>query len=433
MANLTRDAQADLAFAVLSDLHMTHRGEGLQKLCQHLDMYSRMTPAIDAHVFAGDIIYQTDLSGGAVCQEVYEAPYTYLQIALDRYAKDVPLVYTIGNHEYPQNRHDPEIMDEARAVYEKNGYRRLDHQVINGYHFISVGIYNWDCAYLPEDEAWAMKEIRSALRKSGDRPVFVVYHVPPRNTVKHSAHSGHSEEFLKFLLGNRRIINLVGHTHVTAEDPFTIWQRPGGATVIHAPMAGVGYIYAGGDNPQYLTVYQSRSLFFEVKGNTVLIHKMDNLSETEIGKPWIVEIGGKQYYTDARVKRAKKPAFPVGASAEARAYVVPGGVAFTFPKAVCPETEGHDDSTVPVYRFTFCKDGEVVYTCTRHSDFCDSHPGERFEGIVPVSLTDGLYTVRISPISFFEKEGRPISVKVRVHGEIPAALHNPVANAFALI
>ena len=98
MANLTRDAQADLAFAVLSDLHMTHRGEGLQKLCQHLDMYSRMTPAIDAHVFAGDIIYQTDLSGGAVCQDVYESPYTYLQIALDRYAKNIPLVYTIGKH-----------------------------------------------------------------------------------------------------------------------------------------------------------------------------------------------------------------------------------------------------------------------------------------------------------------------------------------------
>ena len=59
-----REKKADLSFGVLSDLHMTHRGEGLQKLSQYMALFSKITPAIDAHVFTGDIVDQIDLSGG---------------------------------------------------------------------------------------------------------------------------------------------------------------------------------------------------------------------------------------------------------------------------------------------------------------------------------------------------------------------------------
>ena len=97
MSFLNRDPNVSLAFAVLSDLHMTHRGEGLQKLSQHLALYSRMTPALDAHVFAGDILYQHDLSGGGCSPDLYHEPYVYLKLALDRYASDIPLVYAVGN------------------------------------------------------------------------------------------------------------------------------------------------------------------------------------------------------------------------------------------------------------------------------------------------------------------------------------------------
>lgn len=425
MSFLNRDPNVSLAFAVLSDLHMTHRGEGLQKLSQHLALYSRMTPALDAHVFSGDILYQHDLSGGGCSPDAYAEPYTYLKLALDRYAADIPLVYAVGNHEYPQGRTEAELIETAQN-WQEASYPLFTHKVIKGYHFITIGL-----SANEEQENWVMHEVRSALRASGKNPVFVVYHIPIYGTVFGSVEKPYSEKLSSFLLSSRRIINICGHEHTAVERPDTIYQRAGGATVIHAPMSGVGYIYAGGDKAQYLTPYQSRSLFFEVKGSTILVHKIDNLAEKEIGKPWVINVEGAQYYTSSRVRRAKKPAFAKGTKAEAT--VTFGGVAFRFDKALCPETEGNDDSAVPVYRFAFIKGGEVVKSVSAHSDYCDSFPGERFEDVVEVALDDGLYTVRIYPVSFFGKEGAPISVKLRVSGGIPAKLHDPRPNVFAMI
>lgn len=414
-----RNPDVDLAFGVLSDLHMTHRGEGLQKLSQYLDLYSRVTPKIDAHVFVGDIVYQIDLSGGGNCETVYEEPYVYLNLALKRYAPDVPLIYTLGNHEYPQNMHDPVLMDEARAAYERAGYKQFYHTTVNGYHFISVGIQNWDREFTPEAEAWATKEIRRALRASGDLPVFVVYHVPPRATVSHSGDGRHSEAFRKFLLSSKRIVNIVGHTHVAPEDPNTIWQRSGGATVIHAPMGAVGNVGLDGCAMGHESgLFYSRSLFFEVKGTKITIHKIDNLCEIEQGKPWEVDVSpeGKQYFTDNRKRLAKKPAFAKGTKVHAEWR--DGNPYFKFDKAACPETLGNDDSDIPNYRFDFIPAGEkeACLSVTWHSDYARSVHRPYFVSPVHVKngLQSGLYTVKITPISFFGKTGRPISCKLRV-------------------
>ena len=57
MAKFSFDGKCDLSFALLSDLHMTHRGEGLQKLHQHFALYNKAVPSLDLHVFSGDIVY----------------------------------------------------------------------------------------------------------------------------------------------------------------------------------------------------------------------------------------------------------------------------------------------------------------------------------------------------------------------------------------
>ncbi len=408
-----------LSFAVLSDLHMTHRGEGLQKLSQYLDLYSRVTPAVDAHVFVGDIVYQIDLSGGGSCDTVYHEPYAYLQMALDRYAKGVPLVYVLGNHEYPQNRHEPELMDEARAVYEAAGYKKNEHTVIRGYHFIKIGLHNWDREFLPEDEEWAMREIRAALKASGELPVFVVCHVPPLDTVSWSNDGRHSEKFRKLLLSDRRIVNIVGHTHVAPEDPTTVWQRRGGATVIHAPMGAVGNAALNGCEMGHESgLFYSRSLLFEVDGTRILIHKIDNLTEEERGEPWVVDVakGAPQYFTDSRVRASKCPAFAPGTKAHAEWR--DGNPYFKFNKAYTPVTLGNEDREVPNYRFDFYRQGEkeLALSVTWHSDYARSVQRPYFVSPVWVKdrLTEGVYTVKITPISFFGKSGRPISVRLRV-------------------
>ena len=429
MAKLKIDENCDLSFALLSDLHMTHRGEGLQKLHQHFALYAKAVPTLDLHVFSGDIVYQHDLSGGGSYDKVDSSPYEYLRIVREKYAKDIPLVYAIGNHEYPQHNSEEEISRRSREVFTAYGYPLRDHQVIKGYHFITIPIQSFKEEVLPEDEAWAEKEIRRALRASGNLPVFVVYHVPIDGTVTGAKARRFSDKFRAFLLSSRRIINISGHLHTALEQPTTIWQRTGGATVFHAPMSATGFVSADGCDNRMLygtSLYNSRSILVEVTGRRILFHKIDNITECEIGKPWVVDLDGKQYYTDARKTKAKKPAFFAGAEVETVRQTA-GGVFFKFPKALCEETEGNDDTAVPNYRFAFIKKGEKTpaKTVTWHSDYVESHPGTHFEDTVTVSLDPGAYTVVITPISFFGKEGRPIRTKLKMGDAIPVP-YNPV-------
>ena len=420
MKPISFDPKSDLTFAVLSDLHMTHRGEGLQKLYQHLDLYSRAVGRLDAHLFTGDIVYQINVSGGGTYDRVHEAPYVYLDMAIEKYAKDIPVIYVNGNHEFPQHNPDPTLHAESRAMMEKHGYPLRQHTEIRGYHFITIPLWSYQEEIRPEDEAWAMTEIRRALRASGDKPVFVAYHVPIDGTVVGATQQRFSDKFRAFLLSSRRIINICGHLHTAIEHPLSIWQKAGGSTVVHAPMSGVGNVNVKGSVGNVLSVYQSRSFFVEVTGTKVLFHKVDNLTESEIGEPWVVDVAGKQYYTEIRKTRAKKPAFEKGVKVDA--MQAPGGVFFRFPKAKCELTEGNDDREVPEYRFTFTKKGKTTpaLTLTKPSDFYASYPGDTFEAIVPAKLPAGIYTVAITPVSFFGKEGKAVSVRVKLGDYVPA-------------
>ena len=439
MSNFEFHGDADLSFAVLSDLHMTHRGEGLQKLHQHMALYAKAVPALDAHVFAGDIVYQHDLSGGGSYDKAETSPYEYLQIVRDKYAKDIPLIYAIGNHEFPQHNWEDEISRKCREVFTSYGYPLRDHKVVKGYHFITVPIQNYHQDVLVEDEEWAMTEIRRALRASGDLPVFVVYHVPIGDTVVGAKGHYFTEKFRNFLLSSRRIINICGHLHKSVELPTTIWQRAGGATVFHAPMSAVGFVSTSGcDNARLMdtSLYSSRSVFVEVKGRRILFHKINNITECEIGKPWVVDLDDKQFYTDARYRKAKRPAFAADTTVESVRQTA-GGVFFKFAKASCEETEGNDDSVVPNYRFEFIKKGEKTpaKTVTWHSDYVESHPGTHFEDTVLVTLEKGEYSVKIYPVSFFGKVGTPIRTKIKLDDPIPMP-YNPVMHnwdAYAFI
>lgn len=433
MSTLSFDTEADLSFAILSDLHMTHRGEGLQKLYRHLALYADVVPRIDAHVFTGDIVYQHDLSGGGSYDKVESAPYEYLRMALDKYAKDIPVIYTIGNHEFPQHSKGEEISARARDMFTSHGYPLHEHRVIKGYHFITLPIYNYERSVPECEEQWAMTEIRRALRASGDLPVFVVYHVPISGTVLDAKEPQFTERFQRFLLSSRRIINLCGHLHKPIEHPRTIWQKAGGATVFHAPMSGVGFVTTEPcDNADLFasSLYSSRSVLVQVKGKRVLFHKINNITGKTIGEPWIVDLDGEQYYTDKRFRVAKRPAFAPDTVVEAVRQTA-GGVFFKFPKATCEKTAGNDDATVPLYRFEFFKKGEKipVKTVTWHSDYPESYPGTHFEDTVRVCLEAGEYRVRIFPISFFGKVGKPIGVRIKMDAPIPMP-YDPVTQGW---
>ncbi len=411
-----REKKADLSFGILSDLHMTHRGEGLQKLSQYMALFAKITPAIDAHVLTGDIVYQIDLSGGGTCTTLYHEPYDYLNAAIARYAPKTPVLYANGNHEFPQHNTDPAISEQARQLMKKKIGKPLHyHSVICGYHFIVVDLASYACTFGEKTEKWAMKEIKKALAASQTKPVFVVYHTPIRHTVEGSSGKHHSDEFAEFLLSDRRIINLCGHLHDPVQSPCAIWQKENGGTVFHAPMSAVGYVSVrrskAGNLPK---IDQSQAAYCEVFGNTLVIHKIDVLAGKEIGEPWVIDTQGEQYYTDARKEKAGIPAFPEGATASAKE--ADGGVFFAFPKAYTPALPYNDDSEVPYYRFTFFAKGEKepCHSFLWHSDFYMTEPAAAFSDVVRVSLPVGEYRVKIQPVSYFGKEGAAITASVKI-------------------
>ncbi|MCQ2385323.1 MAG: metallophosphoesterase, partial [Clostridia bacterium] len=218
----------DLTFTVLSDLHMTHRGQGLQKLNMYRCGASEMNPKPERQRFAGDLVYQIDCSGGGVCPELYPEPYDYLNMALSRYTKDIPTFYVMGNHEFPQNRHEPELMAQARELFkEKTGKPLMFHETVNGYHFIGFSCMAWDIVPIPEVEKYVTREVKKALKES-TLPVFVLYHRPIRHTVEDSEEPSYSEAFGKFLLSDKRIINICGHLHTPSDSPVCLYQKKGG-------------------------------------------------------------------------------------------------------------------------------------------------------------------------------------------------------------
>lgn len=406
-----------IRFAVLSDLHMTHGGYGMPELVRYLSLFSGNGPKVDAHLFAGDIVYQIDLPGGGVCDTLYPEVYDYLRLNYERYAADIPLLYTIGNHEYPQHCKDEALLSEARELFCTKTARPLNvHTVLNGYHFIVAGIRSFYCDFTRETEEWAIKEIRHALKASGNLPVFVLFHPAIPGTVANSTDAAHSERFKKFLLSDRRIINICGHLHLPANSPLSLYQRKGGGTVIHSPMSGVGNVDGmGSDCPSWAPGRGSYAAhYYEVDGGHISVHTYSLVDGAEHGEPWIIDVNGEQYYTESRFRRAKRPHFLPGAKAKATA--VADGIHFSFPLAVCEPLPGNHDSIVPCYRLSFFRKGEKepCKTVTCHSDFFLCNPPEAFDKTVAVSLEKGDYHVKISPVSFFGKTGAPLRTSFTV-------------------
>lgn len=412
-----RKMENKIRFGVLSDLHMMHSGGGMGELVNYLTMCANMQPKLDAHVFAGDIIYQLHGWDGKPCDELFPEIYDYLKLSYDRYAKDIPLVYALGNHEYPQGCTKAEVLEEAPKLYEeKMACTRCSHTVINGYHFVVIPVCS-TMKYDKQDEEWAMKEMRKALRQSSPLPVFFVSHVPMQHTAAASQDISCSEEFRSFVLSHRRIIHICGHEHWPALHPKTLYQRTGGATVVHSPMSGVGLIEAEKGVPYSNQPHGAGSWaahIYEVEGSVVKIHTyfLDDMQCH--GEPWVIDVGGAQYYTEGRARKAKRPAFAPGAKATAE--VVEGGVRVCCPLASCEPLPHNNDAVVPHYELSFFRKGEKqpFYTITRCGGYYLCRAPKSFDRVINLPLEKGEYRVTIKPVSFFDKVGTPISAHFRV-------------------
>ena len=384
--NIKLKQDTDILFGLMGDSHITFEGAGVREVKKALEIYSQI--GVEALVFTGDIIYQADNWNGPTTK-VIKQPYEYYNKLINDCAKNVPIVYCMGNHEYAQNNEASEaLLKDAVSLFEEQTSQKVKfHTVIKGFHFITAEINDFCCRVTRDTEEWVENEIEKALSDDEEKPVFVIMHAPIQETVIDSPkkeNAKYSDEFKKFLNQRNRIVFLCGHLHTAAQNPRSIWQD--GFTVVHSPNTAVGALGNDGINNEESVCGISQGLIVAVKDNYVKIYKLDFNTDELIGEPWEIDINAGRsgfLYTDKRFKNTNKPYFDN--NAELNVKINGGGKACVcFSRALCEPYGKNQDGFAAAYniKVTDKQSGEIVsdlwyqadyYYTVPHGDFLEKN------------------------------------------------------------
>lgn len=154
------------------------------------------------------------LFAGDICNMASKYAYRrYKKSFAEVFGEEMPLVISVmGNHDYYGKFF-------ARRIFEKElGVSPFSHYVINGFHFIGASP---DCcsmhrAYLKTGE-WLDKQLAEAVADTPDKPVFVITHHPPVDTVYGSDDWG-DETLDKIFSKYPNVVDFAGHSHYSVVD-----------------------------------------------------------------------------------------------------------------------------------------------------------------------------------------------------------------------
>ena len=196
-------------------------------------------------------------------------------------------------------------------------------KVINGYTFIAVHEYRWPSYNIPEGVIPRLEaELVKATSANPGRPVFVVTHRNPKNTVTGSCAPkngviAYREVFNRF----PEVVSLSAHSHPSLYDERCLWQ--GEFTALNTATLSYG-------SSEELPVNAVNSIVpFSYEVNEFLIVNVyaDNLEierrsvtfdcEIKPGRRWNIALPYKPaeaaYTFQSRIQKALAPEFPAGA------------------------------------------------------------------------------------------------------------------------
>lgn len=409
----------DLRISAISDVHVLHFGPGEKQFTNALRFHAEKLPKSDLYVFGGDIVYQLD-NEGSVCTEIHEGAYDFVLGEVGKYLPaETPRIYLLGNHEFPQSNTDETLTAEAFDVWERKfGQPACDHTVVNGYHFIKTPVRSWKMEQCQADEAYAMRELNAALAADPDKPVFYLSHDSAPRTVACSYRAGSlSEDFRAFLTKRPRIVHISGHHHTHFLDERVIWQE--GFTSVSLPVAAVGFIDTVGVPP--VSGY-SQSMYFEVFGRQILVHRIDLTVGEEIGEPFCIDLDeldrGQARYGADRAENAPRPRFAEGT--DISVSVDEENVGLSFAQAFVPIPGAASFEEFPRFYRILVKDaaGNVCENRLISSDFYKLSHKEPMDARCKVTLKKpvqaGDYTVIVVPQNSFLAGEDGISCTFRV-------------------
>lgn len=414
-----------LRIAVMSDIQGYPYPEdaGMRNLERALDVLAELKP--DVVVNSGDI-NDSGMDMDAV---------RYYKERCDARLGPIPHVASLGNHEIgfiPAELASVRTSARCRAEFNAifgAGPELVVHRVVKGHDFIALALSQIR-GYTANEIALLEAALEKAVRRDARKPIFVITHYHPLNTVNSSG-SKEEDGGLRALLNRYpQVISLSGHSHNPLQDPRSIWQ--GEFTAIDMSTLCYGCIEMNppaANQISCLIPYGHESvgcLLLEVHADRVVARRFSvrNRREIEPETPWTVALphdpASARYSPEARRAAERPPAFPE--DGEPTLWYDYGYVYFLFAAAV-------DRSAVFGYRIELTEAGGVPKSYFQISDYyrIPEHRVSRVAFKVPAGALAGgrAYECRIFPVGFFGAEGKPITWRFTAKSGYPYRSDRP--------
>ncbi len=430
---------ADLYVGIMGDAHVQSGTTG--SVTAALNAFNTMAGGadnLDGLALNGDMVYNS--SSTTVSADHYTALYS----AIDATNADTPLIYAMGNHEYPLSQStDESITAPARELFvQETGQDLLYHTTFgdaendHDYHFITAHTDSYNGDHSTETENWMMAEIDKAIAADSTnanadgetfaqgvtpnsvKPVFVMLHHPIEGTASRATADYYSDEFIAYLKTRPQVIVFTGHRHFSYRRAEQMWQD--GFTVFMTPLLSNSTVTAVGHDAFGTTVNEHGAVMLEVKDNVVSLQVFDVSSNELIGDPWVIDIpnmvadrtdadatNDNAHYTWSPDKRAAvvAPAFPEDAKVKVTLDDRDAKVTFT-DSAVPTETPNQRDGIVFAYKVALYNDaGALISTKTPATKYYEATYTPAPKTSMSVDFT-GLeynkeYTVKVFPLAPF--------------------------------
>lgn len=413
LLSAVRAEERPLRIAVMSDVQGYPYAEdaGMRNLEKALDWFAALKP--DVVVNNGDI----NDSGRNV------DAVAYYRRRCDERLGELPHVNCLGNHELVIPAEMRPLRDEAKCRAEFNalfgaGPGKLVHRIIGGCDFIAYA-FGSSAGYTDAEMDELDAALKQATARDATRPIFVVTHYHPKDTVNSSRSDDAGGRLFKTLAAYPQVVNLSGHSHNPLQDPRSIWQ--GAFTVIDTSTLCYGCLTAPkpcANMISSLMPYGHEAvgcLMLEVYPDRIVVRRysVGQGVELEPESPWTLRLPydpkAPQFDFAGRAAHEAAPEFP---SDPKPALWYDYGYAYLMFDAVT------DRSSVFVYRVDLAQDGGETKTYYHLADFYRA-PSLRVPRIAfrapPHSLqSGGSYQVTITPLGFFGTAGKPISWHLRI-------------------
>lgn len=329
------DFKPILRFAVMTDLHYSdkhlHVRDRFKSAAKSVYNYcvGEEYTALDALYIIGDF---TDRGKKIDMQRLADDCDAYIK-------PETKIVITLANHELHYMDNYKDAISDFKEVF---GMECDRHEIINGYHFISLSSTidqgPWHDSFDKAKRDYLKAELEKARKDTGNKPIFVFQHAGIPGTITGGLYG--TPDLYSVLSQYPQVIDFSGHSHRAVNNPKEIFQ--GDFTAVSCGSLLDIAVSAYYDDPGIAcesTTDPNAAHMLVVEadcGGRVRIRRLDVIAKDFFENDSYIENlidRGARIYTPQRVKTAPAPYFEKDASLTAE--YKNGRLLLHFPAAKC--------------------------------------------------------------------------------------------------